>query len=453
METKDPLDQILDGALKGHTISPSATSKSEHLDAMRQSIINANKRRNQKRLSLSLISAAAVIGALILFLTSDNWLVEKELSPTSQSEKATITDNSLNHPNTETAKSAVLNISEEKRSNNLNENHLISKDNDISKDQYEIKENSNQSSEEVKPIEDITQETHIPQINYTVLGNMKSQSFDLYSALAVAPIMNKRETHLNLLAGVRKEDTLNRPTPKGFFNNKTLKGLSIAGEYSPEYIFNGTDDADQWVHSGALTFEYKRKGYSIRTGVGLSITGDITRESIDFKSYLGTTKVLDSVQFEWDEDNRKLTPVFYYTDQRVFEDQISNAILKTKMRYTYLQIPLVLGYDFVNQRNYSIGVRAGSIFQILLKSEQISTDYSGGDNLIINMAQVTPDRVKLHWEALGGLNFGFRISNSVSLELEPQARYYFNSVYEKNDGINKPWSLSLRTALIYRLSR
>ena len=117
METKDPLDQILDGALKGHTITPSATSKSEHLDAMRQSIISANKRRNQKRLSLSLISAAAVIGALILFLTSDNWLFEKELSPTSQSEKATITDNSLNHPNTETAKSAVLNISEEKRAN------------------------------------------------------------------------------------------------------------------------------------------------------------------------------------------------------------------------------------------------------------------------------------------------------------------------------------------------
>ncbi len=453
MEANDPLDQILDGALKGHTITPSATSKREHLEAMQHAILSANKTRYQRRLTFSLVSAAAAVGALILFLTSDNWLVEKKLNPTSQIETTAITDNSLKHPDTKTEKSSILNISEEKRSNDLNENQHISKANDISPDRNEIRNKSDQSFVDVQPKETIIKETHIAQNNLTLLSNMKSQSFDLYSHLAIMPNMNRRETHLNLLAEARKEDTINKTTPKGFLNNKAFKGFSIAGEYSPEYIFNGTDDANQWVHSGALTFEYKRKGYSIRTGVGLSVTGDITRESIDFKSYLGTTKVLDSVQFEWDEDNRKLTPVFYYTDQRVFEDQISNAILKTKMRYTYLQIPLVLGYDFINQRNYSIGVRAGSIFQILLKSEQISTDYSGGDNLIINMAQVTPDRVKLHWEALGGINIGLRITNRVRLEFEPQARYYFNSVYEKFDGIEKPWSLSLRTALIYKLSR
>lgn len=455
MEAKDPLDQLLDGAMQGHSITPSATSKNEHLDAMRNAIMIANKKHYYKRLGLTLFSIAAAITALLLFLTNEGEFLKKETSSSSVNKEITIEKKSSDLPKTEPLKSTNLNLSIEDRSNssktknlnNLMTNHpLLHHDTPVNK--------GNLSDDEINLDDEMLDFAQGKLRPNDILSLTGTDSHNKIQASITFPPLNleKRKTHLNLLTGARKEDTVNKVAPKGFFYNKPFKGLSIAVEYSPEYIFNGNQEADQLIHSGGLTFEYKRKGYSIRTGLGLSVTGDITRESIDYKSYLGTTKILDSVQFEWDADHRKLTPVFYYTDQRIFEDQISTAVLKTKMRYTYLQIPIVLGYDFISKKEYSLGFRTGALCQILLKSEQTSTDYSVENDLIINMSQVTPDRLKLHWEALGGINLGIRLSDRFKLELEPQVRYYFNSVYEKSDGIDKPWSLSLRTAITYKLS-
>jgi hypothetical protein len=48
------------------------------------------------------------------------------------------------------------------------------------------------------------------------------------------------------------------------------------------------------------------------------------------------------------------------------------------------------------------------------------------------------------------LSAAFRLTKQLSVEIEPNARYYFNSVYEKPANNTKPWSVGVRAAFIVR---
>jgi hypothetical protein len=62
------------------------------------------------------------------------------------------------------------------------------------------------------------------------------------------------------------------------------------------------------------------------------------------------------------------------------------------------------------------------------------------------MNEITPEQVNLNWQIMVGLNATFRLSRRLGIEIEPFAKYYFNSVHETTSGSGKPWSVGLRTA-------
>jgi hypothetical protein len=52
---------------------------------------------------------------------------------------------------------------------------------------------------------------------------------------------------------------------------------------------------------------------------------------------------------------------------------------------------------------------------------------------------------------MGGICGSFALTRKLSFEMEPEVRYYFNSVYEKSDVSTKPWSAGIRAALMIKL--
>jgi hypothetical protein len=66
----------------------------------------------------------------------------------------------------------------------------------------------------------------------------------------------------------------------------------------------------------------------------------------------------------------------------------------------------------------------------------------------VTINNITPDRVQLNWQALGGIDLGFHLSQRFVIELEPDFRYYFDSVYEKSGSAYKPWSVGIRAAFL-----
>jgi hypothetical protein len=111
---------------------------------------------------------------------------------------------------------------------------------------------------------------------------------------------------------------------------------------------------------------------------------------------------------------------------------------------------MIMGYDFWQTDKISIGVRMGPVMSILLESKQLSSEYDPGKNRIVSVNDIAPEQVSLNWQVMGGLNAAFHLTKEVLVEIEPNARYYFNSVYEKPANNTKPWSVGLRAAFVVR---
>jgi hypothetical protein len=119
--------------------------------------------------------------------------------------------------------------------------------------------------------------------------------------------------------------------------------------------------------------------------------------------------------------------------------------------YTYLQIPLILGYDFYDKNWFSLGMRFGPVLSLLIKTRELTSAYDAGKDLILTVNNITPDRIHLNWQAMAGINASFHLSRRFIFELEPNLRYYFDSVYEKSGTSDKPWSIGIRASIMVNL--
>ncbi|TSA29486.1 MAG: hypothetical protein D4R67_01930 [Bacteroidetes bacterium] len=222
--------------------------------------------------------------------------------------------------------------------------------------------------------------------------------------------------------------------------------FAVSVYYAPEWMFN-TLEGDKYANNFGLEGSFTYGRYSLRTGIGLSLTKGTNELMVEYNDYLGTYNQLDSIQFHWDEMNYHLLPTYYLSMKDVWDSLMQLDYPCVIKRYTYLQIPLILGYDVLQNKWMSLGFRAGPILSILIQSKQLSEAYDPGKNRIIRINQVTPDRIQTNWQVQGGLNASFRLARRIRLELEPTIKYYFNSVYEKSDVTKKPWSAGFRTSI------
>lgn len=239
-----------------------------------------------------------------------------------------------------------------------------------------------------------------------------------------------------------KEDDASRGF--SFPKNKFYLGVS----YTPEWMFNTVEEDKKLIHNAALEFQYCWNDFIIRTGIGISKATGTSEFSVDYREYLGHYTKLDSTSYVWNSTQEKVEAVYHLSDFKVFDTARMYAKQAIEKEYTYLQIPLIFGYDFYKRSRIFLGVRTGPILSVLLKTTE-KGDIDPGDNKIISINNLSPDRVNTNWQFTGGLVFGYHLTKSFRLEAEPRLKYYFNSVYEKNATIRKPWSFEARMALVY----
>jgi hypothetical protein len=223
--------------------------------------------------------------------------------------------------------------------------------------------------------------------------------------------------------------------------------VTLGGYYAPEWLFN-TLEGEKYVNNFGIEGTFHIGRYSIRTGAGLSVTKGTNELSINYNDYLGHYNKLDSIQFTWNTTHSNWVPTYFFSNENVWDSLMKMANSRVVKRYIYLQIPLILGYDFWQNEHFSLGLRAGPILSVLLKTEVLSDNYDPGMNKIILINRIAPERIQTNWQILGGFNATYRISRRIGIELEPEIRYYFNSIYEKSAINKKPWSVGIHAAFI-----
>lgn len=218
--------------------------------------------------------------------------------------------------------------------------------------------------------------------------------------------------------------------------------------YRPEMIFN-IIETEKLMHALGAEFQYKMfdNKYVLGTGLGISISNGYYEYAINYNEFLGTFKKLDSISFDFNEQNFQMTQTVHTSESKVFDTATQTEYARVYRQFVYLQIPFLMGYDFIRKENYSLGVRFSPILSILLTNKAIDFQYDGGNNQIIQINRITPERVQTNWQLTAGFNFTRYIKSRLFFEIEPRVTYYFNSVYQKSDHTNPPYGFGLRLGI------
>ncbi len=232
--------------------------------------------------------------------------------------------------------------------------------------------------------------------------------------------------------------------------NNRKWNLSLGIYYTPEWMFNTLEDT-KFVNNFGVEGTFRFDRFSIRTGAGLSLGKGTNEIVVEYNDFLGAYNKLDSMDFTWNDPAHQYVPTMYVSKQDVWDSLMKLDYARVVKRYTYLQVPMILGYDFWQTERISIGVRMGPVLSVLLATKQLSGEYDPGTKRIVSINDIAPEQVSLNWQVMAGMNAAFRLNKTVSFEIEPCARYYFNSVYEKPADNSKPWSVGVRAAFVIKL--
>jgi hypothetical protein len=218
--------------------------------------------------------------------------------------------------------------------------------------------------------------------------------------------------------------------------------------YKPDMMFRIVDE-NKVVHSAGaeVQIRFPDPRFLIRTGLGFSFSKGFNEYNVNYNEYLGSYFRLDSVTFSLGENNFDLIAQVHQSEQQVYDTAVEALPAKTYQRFTYLQVPLTGGYDFVTLPNLSIGARLGAVMSVMLSSNLGQVNYDAGNNQVIGVDQLTPERKQLNWQAVAGVTFTLRGPKRSYIELEPAFSYYLNAIHQEASGSEHPYSIGLRLAV------
>lgn len=227
------------------------------------------------------------------------------------------------------------------------------------------------------------------------------------------------------------------------FMNQTL-----SLHYRPEIVWNVIDN-EKLIHNFGAEWQTRlfSGNYLLGTGLGASLTRGYYEYAIKYNEFLGNYQQLDSITFNWNPREFSMETTVHTSEETVFDTVIKVNTARVYRDFIYLQIPLTMGYDIVNKPRYSLGIRFAPILSVLLSKKPVDFRYEAGNDRIVQINRITPDRVRTNWQLNAGINYSRRLTNTFWMELEPRFTYYFNSVYEKSDNSSSPMGASIRVAV------
>lgn len=216
--------------------------------------------------------------------------------------------------------------------------------------------------------------------------------------------------------------------------------------FTPEVIFYPDDSIpNQRSYTFDVSAKWKKNEFFIESGLGVSFSSDNGKYAIDYEKYLGSYDDVYNITFDSTENG--IVPVYHTNLVNVYDSISKFKIEQTKNHYTYLQIPVYIGFHKQVKR-FGWFVKGGPVFSVLINKSIPSPDV--GDDKIIDMDQRMPVRMNTSWQFALSAGLTYHLSDKVSIAIEPTLRYYLNSQYERKYITTRhPYSFGLRTGLLF----
>ena len=271
-------------------------------------------------------------------------------------------------------------------------------------------------------------------------------------------IMHVVPYEASLLAGSGSADTIITITnPAGIV--KFRKGKPQAVSFfsanlgiTPEQAFYSEPETysktNYWVN-GMVTYHLSR--FSLATGFGLGYVFDEGKYKVEYKSRDSIGYFTGVMSYTVGNNNE----IVYNTQSVSVYDSLNHlGDYRTKNRYTYLQVPLLLGYRIFESNRMSLTFQAGPALSILLGSRMSDPVIEYQNARIIRVDNDTPTRVQANFQVWANLYFEMRMNKTVSIYLEPTFKYFLKpAVEQENVKFKAPLTIGLGVGLQFNFGQ
>ena len=249
------------------------------------------------------------------------------------------------------------------------------------------------------------------------------------------------------------------PKPALIFHPEPLTGtgrlprwLNIGINLTPDIVFyRNISSYFKYDYTLDAGIQYNIGRFYIQSGAGVAWSSDIG-------TYAISANKNDSIGFYYDVISFSETPgnpgqYQYNTQLKTVYDTVPYVYdYSTVNTYTYVEIPLTVGYRLVEKPRWSMAVDAGGFWSGLIARNEPEPDFYIPEARVTDVENNTPDRRKNSFGLMGNIRFEYRFAKRFSLVLAPSFKYHLNAI--KDDEIPdavQPWSVGLRTGIWYRI--
>lgn len=252
-----------------------------------------------------------------------------------------------------------------------------------------------------------------------------------------------------------------------------LLGAQISPEYNGAYSSHSKAYASNMLKTksnkvdlaGGISIEYKKgKRWSFQSGIYYSGIGQTSGNGSskeysyavnDGANYFSNTTIkVDAASNRYSMNSNagvvELTQIpAGMTIGASLDDKsyLSNAVVATQntfiQDFDYLEIPLYLRYNFVDNR-FGISI-VGGLSSNVLVGNRLYADTSFGKSLVGR----TKDLETFNYSSTVGLGFKYCLTNKLSMSIEPRFKYFINSLSNNSSVTYKPYTFGFYTGLSY----
>ena len=271
-----------------------------------------------------------------------------------------------------------------------------------------------------------------------------SSSSEQWSILMLNPLSIAEFSIIDLM-----DTVISFRTPLGIMRvQKEKPGMhqSFSTDFgvTPELInYNTTHSYSEMNYWLNAKIAYHFSKFSIQTGVALGYVFDEGKYNTKYISKDSIGYFTSVISFYVDPVHQNEL-IFNTKNVAVYDSLKHYADDRTRNRYTYLEFPLLLGYQLFETNKLSLDILAGPAFTVLIGTREAQPFIDYPNARIIRINDNTPQRVKTNWKIAIGLHLEYRVTKKLGCYLEPSYKYYFNSFIKKEQtSSQEPYSVGI----------
>ena len=225
--------------------------------------------------------------------------------------------------------------------------------------------------------------------------------------------------------------------------------ISVGANFNPSIVFYDPNPNNQMLGGDAYV-QYSLSNWNISGGLGYSRMADAGTYNVNYTSYDSVGYFFEVVSFV--PDPRNPGNIVYTTQKKTLYDSVPHYTIEEKTNYySYLDIPVSLGYTFFQKGRFSLGANAGVTFSVLVGKDEPTVDFQVPNGELTEIVREVPPRLNTNWRFSAGIDFGYLLTSQVSFHFEPAFEQYITPVYAKQPGIvtKKPYIVGLKAGFRY----